>query len=69
MAGLEGSGQGVFLRLASGLKQAVKGSIQLSGRKMIHQDYHTFSRYGVSFMPASRLEEGLISGLSITEHF
>jgi ABC-type uncharacterized transport system ATPase subunit len=69
LAGLEGSGQGVFLRLASGLKQAVKGSIQLSGRKMIHQDYHAFKRYGVSFMPASRLEEGLISGLSITEHF
>jgi simple sugar transport system ATP-binding protein len=69
LAGLEGSGQGVFLRLASGLKKAVKGTIQLSGRKMIHQDYHTFKRYGVSFMPASRLEEGLISGLSITEHF
>jgi simple sugar transport system ATP-binding protein len=69
LAGLEGSGQGVFLRLAGGLKQPIKGSIQLSGRKMINQGYHAFQRRGVTFMPASRLEEGLISGLSITEHF
>jgi simple sugar transport system ATP-binding protein len=69
LAGLEGSGQGVFLRIAGGLKQATKGSIQLSGRNMKNQDHHTFMRHGVTFMPASRLEEGLISGLSITEHF
>jgi simple sugar transport system ATP-binding protein len=69
LAGLEGSGQGVFLRLASGLKPAVKGSIQLTGRNMIKQNYHSFRRIGVTFMPASRLEEGLISGLSIMEHF
>jgi len=69
LAGLEGSGQGVFLRLAGGLKQPIKGSIILAGRNMKNQDHHTFMRHGVTFMPASRLEEGLISGLSITEHF
>jgi len=69
LAGLEGSGQGVFLRLAGGLKQSTKGSIQLAGRNMKNQDHHAFMRHGVTFMPASRLEEGLISGLSITEHF
>jgi simple sugar transport system ATP-binding protein len=69
LAGLEGSGQGVFLRLAGGLKSPTNGSIILAGRNMKHQDHHTFMRRGVTFMPASRLEEGLISGLSITEHF
>jgi simple sugar transport system ATP-binding protein len=69
LAGLEGSGQGVFLRLAGGLKQPTKGSIQLSDRNMKNKDHHTFMRHGVTFMPASRLEEGLISGLSISEHF
>jgi ABC-type uncharacterized transport system ATPase subunit len=69
LAGLEGSGQGVFLRLAGGLKQPTKGSIQISGRDMKNRDHHAFIRHGVTFMPASRLEEGLISGLSITEHF
>jgi simple sugar transport system ATP-binding protein len=69
LAGLEGSGQGVFLRLAGGLKQPTKGAIQLSGRNMKNQNHHAFIRHGVTFMPASRLEEGLISGLSIAEHF
>ena len=69
LAGLEGSGQGVFLRLASGLKQTTRGSIMLAGRDMKNQDYHAFVRRGVTFMPTSRLEEGLISGLSISEHF
>jgi simple sugar transport system ATP-binding protein len=36
---------------------------------MKNRDHHAFIRHGVTFMPASRLEEGLISGLSITEHF
>ncbi|UCE53436.1 MAG: ATP-binding cassette domain-containing protein [Desulfobacterales bacterium] len=69
LAGLEGSGQGVFLRLAGGLKQATRGSVQLLGREMINKDHHAFKRNGVTFMPASRLEEGLISGLSVSEHF
>jgi simple sugar transport system ATP-binding protein len=69
LAGLEGSGQGVFLRLAGGLKQPTRGSISLTDRDMKNQDHHIFIRNGVTFMPASRLEEGLISGLSITEHF
>ncbi len=69
LAGLEGSGQGVFLRVAAGLKQTTRGSVELLGRKMNRQDHHAFKRRGVAFMPASRLEEGLISGLSVTEHF
>ena len=69
LAGLEGSGQGVFLRIAGGLKCANRGSIKLIGNEMIKRDYHDFKSQGVTFLPASRLEEGLISGLTITEHF
>jgi simple sugar transport system ATP-binding protein len=36
---------------------------------MHRKDHHAFKSRGVTFLPASRLEEGLISGLSITEHF
>jgi simple sugar transport system ATP-binding protein len=36
---------------------------------MNKQDHHAFRRNGVTFLPASRLEEGLITGLNITEHF
>jgi simple sugar transport system ATP-binding protein len=68
LAGLEGSGQGVFLRIAGGLKRATRGSIRLRGRDMHRLDHHAFKNEGVTFLPASRLEEGLISGLSIAEH-
>ncbi len=69
LAGLEGSGQGVFLRIAGGLKPAIRGRIQLQGFDMSHCGHHTFQHQGVTFLPADRLEEGLIPGLSITEHF
>ena len=68
LAGLEGSGQDVFLRVASGLIQPTQGAVTLSGSIMRGKDYHAFSAAGVAFQPASRLEEGLIQGLSITEH-
>ena len=32
------------------------------------RDYHVFKKHGVTYLPASRLEEGLISGLNIAEH-
>ena len=32
------------------------------------RDYHVFKNNGVTYLPASRLEEGLISGLSIAQH-
>lgn len=69
MAGLEGSGQGVFLRIAAGLKKPAKGDLVLGGTKVIGGSYHFFQRSGVSFLPGTRLEEGLIEGLSIAEHF
>ncbi len=69
LAGLEGSGQGIFLKIAAGLKQATKGSIQLQGIKMDGQDYHTFKNRGVAYLPTARLEEGLISGMNVAEHY
>ena len=69
LVGLEGSGQGIFLRLASGLEKPEKGTIRLHKKLMAGRDYHTFKSQGVTFLPTARLEEGLIPGLTITEHF
>ena len=69
LAGLEGSGQSSFLRLASGLEKPKKGTIRLKQKSMTGRDYHTFKSQGVTFLPTARLEEGLIPGLTITEHF
>jgi simple sugar transport system ATP-binding protein len=68
LAGLEGSGQGVFLRVAAGLKKPVGGRVRLEEREMTGRDHHGFKAGGVHFLPGSRLEEGLVSDMSIVEH-
>ena len=68
LAGLDGSGQEVFLRLACGLKRPQKGAVRFCGRTIIDNKYSYFKVLGVYFLPAARLEEGLIPGLTITEH-
>jgi len=68
LAGLEGSGQGVFLRVAAGLKKPVRGRVCLEGKEMTGRDHHGFKAGGVHFLPGSRLEEGLVSDMSIVEH-
>jgi len=69
LAGLEGSGQGLFLRLAAGLERPQTGKIRVAGEDMTGKDHHAYRTRGVTFLPAGRLEEGLMPGLTITEHF
>jgi len=69
LAGLEGSGQGAFLRACSGLMRPVAGYVKLNDRDVTGKSYHVFKRHGVEFLPAARLEEGLVPGLTLAEHF
>jgi simple sugar transport system ATP-binding protein len=69
LAGLEGSGQGVFLRLACGLKAPATGSVEVCGERLTGKNYHVFKQKGITFLPSNRLEEGLIGEMSIVEHF
>ncbi len=69
IAGMEGSGQGPFIRACSGLIRPVNGKVLVNNRDLTGRSYHEFKKNGVSFMPASRMEEGLVPGLTLTEHF
>jgi general nucleoside transport system ATP-binding protein len=69
LAGMEGSGQGVFLRACAGLVPTTGGRIYLEDADLAGKNYHQFKKKGIAYVPASRLEEGLIPGLSLTEHF
>ncbi len=69
LAGLEGSGQGIFLRVAAGLIRPDAGTVKIRGKNMQGRDHHAFKKEKISFLPTDRLEEGLIPGLSLTEHF
>jgi ABC-type uncharacterized transport system ATPase subunit len=69
VAGMEGSGQRQFLRTCGGLIRPVSGDISVQGKKLAGKPYHSFIEAGIGYVPASRLEEGLISGLTLIEHF
>jgi simple sugar transport system ATP-binding protein len=68
LAGIEGSGQRLFLRAGAGLLQPCTGEIWIAGAKMHRQPYQKFLDAGVAYLPAGRLEEGLVPGLNLTEH-
>jgi ABC-type uncharacterized transport system ATPase subunit len=68
LAGMEGSGQRLFLRALAGLHPLTKGKIQTDQIELTSRSYLAFRKAGISYLPAGRLEEGLISGLTLTEH-
>src|SRR5260221_804628 len=69
LAGLDGSGQQSFLRAGAGLVKPDGGSIYLENRDITHLSYHHRVKLGFAYAPAGRLEEGLITGLTLAEHF
>jgi len=68
LAGLEGSGQRLVLQACAGLIRPVAGRVRIAGQDLTGQPYRRFLEAGVAYMPAGRLEEGLIGGMTLTEH-
>lgn len=69
LAGLEGSGQQLLLLLCAGLLRASSGTIAVDNRDMTQVPYPGYLQHGIGYLPADRLKDGLIGGLSIHEHF
>ncbi|MEN8040234.1 MAG: ATP-binding cassette domain-containing protein [Actinomycetota bacterium] len=68
LAGLEGSGQRALLRACAGLLEPETGTLSVNGVNLDRCSYRDHLAAGVHYLPAGRLEEGLIQGISITEH-
>jgi len=68
-AGLEGSGQRILLRACGGLVRPSRGAIEINGHALAGMPYRTFLNNGIAYLPAGRLEEGLVAGLDLSEHF
>jgi general nucleoside transport system ATP-binding protein len=68
LAGLDGSGQELIMRTAAGLIRPQAGQILVFGHDLAGADYHTMRARGIVFGAAGRVEEGLIAGLTLTEH-
>lgn len=69
LAGMEGSGQRQFLRMLAGLIRPVNGKIVIDSTNMAGKSYHQYKQSGIAYVPAARLEEGLVPGLTLSEHF
>ena len=69
LAGMEGSGQALVLSSCAGLARPVEGSYCLDEADMTGKTHHAYKRSGVAYLPAARLEEALIPGMSLAEHF
>ena len=68
LAGLEGNGQQALLQMCAGLLRTSGGRIQIGGIDMTQKLYQEYLDAGASYLPADRLREGLINGLTIHEH-
>jgi simple sugar transport system ATP-binding protein len=69
LAGMEGSGQRTFLRGVCGLLKPSAGRVAVDGERLDGSGFRAHLDAGVHYLPAGRLEEGLVGGLTLTEHF
>jgi simple sugar transport system ATP-binding protein len=68
LAGLEGSGQRPFILACAGVKSPGRGSIDVAGRDLSRKPYRAYMNAGVCYIPADRLREGLVPGLTVQDH-
>lgn len=68
LAGLDGSGQELFMRACARLQRVDSGKLILRGASINNQNYRQLFHQGLVFGAAGRIEEGLIAGLTLTEH-
>ena len=68
LAGLGGSGQELFMRACARLGRVNSGALSFDGLSSLKSSYRQLFRRGLVFGAAGRLEEGLIAGLTLTEH-
>ena len=68
LAGMEGSGQSGLIRVLAGLKPISDGKIFFDSEDISRKSYLAHRERGIFFLPANRMGEGLIGGLTIAEH-
>ncbi|MCZ7543570.1 MAG: ATP-binding cassette domain-containing protein [Anaerolineae bacterium] len=69
LAGLDGSGQALLMGACAGLRKPDAGRVLIDGKDLTRRGYHAFAASGVAYASAGRLEEGLVGGLTLAEHF
>jgi simple sugar transport system ATP-binding protein/ribose transport system ATP-binding protein len=68
LAGLVGSGRSEFASALFGASKVTSGTILIAGKDVTHHDPHQSLREGISLIPESRKEQGLLMGRPISEN-
>jgi simple sugar transport system ATP-binding protein len=68
LAGLEGSGQQLMLRLLAGSVRPVSGRVMSGGRDLSGAGMAQARARGIEYLPADRLSAGLIGSFDLGEH-
>jgi simple sugar transport system ATP-binding protein len=69
LAGLDGSGQQILLRLLAGRSRPDAGRVVVGGKDLTGAPATVYRDAGVEYLPADRLKEGMVGALSLAEHF
>jgi general nucleoside transport system ATP-binding protein len=69
LAGMEGSGQRQFLQTLAGLRQSTGGRIEFDGENINGRNCFEFQKRGIFYVPSARMEEGLVPGMTLEEHY
>ncbi|NTU83524.1 MAG: ATP-binding cassette domain-containing protein [Chloroflexales bacterium] len=69
LAGLDGSGQQILLRLLAGRARPTAGRVLVAGDDLTGASAVAYRRAGIEYLPADRLADGVVGALSLSEHF
>lgn len=69
LAGLDGSGQQILLRLLAGRLRPEEGRVLVGGADLTGARAAAYRRAGVEYLPADRLADGVVGALSLSDHF
>jgi simple sugar transport system ATP-binding protein len=69
LAGLDGSGQQILLRLLAGRARPDAGRVLVGGTDLTGAPATAYRAAGVEYLPADRLRDGVVGALSLSEHF
>jgi simple sugar transport system ATP-binding protein len=69
LAGLDGSGQQILLRLLAGRARPDAGRVLVGGADLTGAPATAYRAAGVEYLPADRLKDGMVGALSLSEHF
>ncbi len=69
LAGLDGSGQQILLRLLAGRARPEQGRVLVAGDDLTGAPAVAYRQAGVEYLPADRLADGMVGALSLSDHF